>query len=62
MSKAFELKPKSYYDWNQQFIHSYPEEIVQENKKYEAKKVNSLGISEDNFADFLKEWKKKNNL
>jgi len=29
---------------------------------YKPKKVNSLGISEENFTDFLKEWKNKNNL
>lgn len=62
MSKAMQVKSKSYYDWNQQFISSSHQEVIQEIDTYKPKKVNSLGISEENFTDFLKEWKKKNNI
>ena len=50
MSKAL-----SYYDWNQSFkINS---ELEKESDK---KRINSLGVSDTYFKDFLKKWKDKN--
>ncbi|MHA2009095.1 MAG: hypothetical protein ACXABO_16830 [Promethearchaeota archaeon] len=49
-------KTVSYYDWEQSFRK--PSEL--EKKPYEKKKVNSLGISEVYFKDFMKKWKNKN--
>ena len=60
MSKAMHVESKSYYDWNQQFISSSPQKVSEEAIKYEPKKLNTLGISDENFTDFLKEWRKKN--
>ncbi|MFX1275340.1 MAG: hypothetical protein ACFFBP_00050 [Promethearchaeota archaeon] len=60
MSKAMQIKSRSYYDWNQQFLNSNSQEIIQGFNVYEENKMNSLGISKDHFKDFLKEWKEKN--
>jgi len=62
MSKAMHVESKSYYDWNQQFLNLQSPKVNEEESNYKPKKVNSLGISEDNFSEFLNEWKKKNNL
>jgi len=62
MSKAMHVKSKSYFDWNQQFINAHSPEVKEDVAVYKPKKVNSLGIYEENFTDFLKEWKNKNNL
>ena len=54
MSKAASNHSLSYYDWEKTFkkpnnIHSDKEE-----------KVNSLGISNDTFNNFIERWRKKN--
>jgi len=50
MSKAI-----SYYDWQKSFRNKPKSDNVlyQEDS-------NSLGISENNFKDFIKKWKEKN--
>jgi len=50
MSKAI-----SYYDWELSFKKKSEEELnLKEND------INSLGISDHNFKDFIKKWKKVN--
>ena len=50
MSKAV-----SYYDWQQSFRDKFKSDKIlnQDN-------TNSLGISENNFKDFIKKWREKN--
>ncbi|MCK4780955.1 MAG: hypothetical protein KAT57_12225 [Candidatus Lokiarchaeota archaeon] len=50
MSKAV-----SYYDWQQSFRDKTKSDkiLYQDN-------TNSLGISENNFKDFIKKWREKN--
>ena len=50
MSKAM-----SYYDWDLSFRRSISDDTPEEKEK-----VNILGISDNVFKDFLKEWKKNN--
>ncbi|MFW9973253.1 MAG: hypothetical protein ACFFDF_23920 [Candidatus Odinarchaeota archaeon] len=50
MSKAV-----SYYDWELSFKNkSEKVQIIQKDE------INSLGISDNNFKDFIKKWKEKN--
>ncbi len=50
MSKAV-----SYYDWELSFkSKSDLDQIIQKDV------INSLGMSDNNFKDFIKKWKKKN--
>ena len=58
MSKS--VKINSYFDWSQQFSRERSHDSFQESQNYKENKVNSLGISDDNFKDFINEWKKKN--
>ena len=54
MSKAIS-NYDSFYDWEKSFkIKSESE------KKIETQSTTSIGISEDNFKNFLKKWKKNN--
>ncbi|MFW9865754.1 MAG: hypothetical protein ACFFEN_06595 [Candidatus Thorarchaeota archaeon] len=52
MSKAV-----SYYDWKLSFKRKveYTGETLNDNDS-----VNSLGIKEESFKDFMKKWKEKN--
>ncbi len=50
MSKAI-----SYYDWELSFKKKSEEE-----KNLKEKDINSLGISDYNFKDFIKKWKETN--
>jgi hypothetical protein len=53
MSKAV----VSYYDWELSFnkkIDSYKDDLN------DNEPVNKLGISENNFKNFIKKWKEKN--
>jgi len=50
MSKAV-----SYYDWQQSF-----RDKSKSDKLLDQENTNSLGISENNFRDFIKNWKEKN--
>ena len=50
MSKAV-----SYYDWQQSF-----RDKTMSDKILNQDNTNSLGISENNFKDFIKKWEKKN--
>ena len=50
MSKAV-----SYYDWELSLKHkSEKEQIIREND------INSLGIFDNSFKDFMKRWKEEN--
>ncbi len=54
MSKAL-TNYDSFYDWENSFkINSESE------KKIEIQLTTSIGISEDNFKNFLKKWKENN--
>ena len=54
MSKAL-TNYDSFYDWEKSFkIKSESE------KKIETQSTTSIGISDDNFKNFLKKWKKNN--
>ena len=49
MSKAI-----SYYDWDLEHkSRNY-------SSKYPSRQLNSLGIADDDFKDFLNKWKKEN--
>ncbi|MHA1193363.1 MAG: hypothetical protein ACTSP9_13920 [Promethearchaeota archaeon] len=48
-------KVASYYDWSLGFKRSTKNEI---SKVSTLKSVNSLGMSDDDFKGFLKQWKK----
>ncbi|MCK4480088.1 MAG: hypothetical protein KAV01_06145 [Candidatus Lokiarchaeota archaeon] len=50
MSKAI-----SYYDWQQSFRDN-----TKSDKILNQDNTNSLGISENNFKDFIKKWREKN--
>ena len=50
MSKAV-----SYYDWELSFKNK-----SEKNQTTKSESVNSLGIPEYNFKDFMKKWKEKN--
>ena len=50
MSKAV-----SYYDWQQSF-----RDKIKSDKIPNQDNTNSLGISENNFKDFIKKWREKN--
>jgi hypothetical protein len=50
MSKAL-----SYYDWKQSFKNNT---VFEEQSDKE--KINSLGVSDTYFKDFLQKWKDKN--
>jgi len=50
MSKAV-----SYYDWQQSFRAK-----IKSDKITNQDNTNSLGISENNFKDFIKKWREKN--
>lgn len=50
MSKAV-----SFYDWELSFKMKSESE-----KKMKKENFNSLGISDNNFKDFMKKWKDKN--
>ncbi|MFX1502381.1 MAG: hypothetical protein ACFFDH_15580 [Promethearchaeota archaeon] len=50
MSKAV-----SYYDWELSF-----KDKSDSNKDIKKDNFNSLGMSDNNFKDFIKEWKGKN--
>ena len=50
MSKAV-----SYYDWQQSF-----RDKPKSNKDLDKDNSNSLGISENNFKNFIKKWKELN--
>jgi hypothetical protein len=50
MSKAV-----SYYDWELSFKNKPEKDQVVQREDF-----NSLGISDNNFKDFIKKWKEKN--
>jgi hypothetical protein len=51
MSKAV-----SYYDWNLSFKQTI------QSKPNDKDSINSLGMTDNNFKNFMKEWKEKNFL
>lgn len=50
-------KVASYYDWSLGFKRSSENEI---SKTSPLKSVNALGLSDDDFKNYLKQWKSKN--
>ena len=48
-------KSVSYYDWQQSFNDKSKSDNAQNQDD-----SNSLGISENNFKDFIKKWREKN--
>lgn len=50
-------KVASYYDWSLGFKRSTNNEI---SKVSTLKSVNTLGLSDDDFKGFLKQWKSQN--
>jgi len=50
-------KSSSFYDWEHQFRKNNKREIKKSKEKYS---VNSLGISDSNFKNFIKKWKEEN--
>ncbi|MFX0042264.1 MAG: hypothetical protein ACFE8L_05075 [Candidatus Hodarchaeota archaeon] len=55
MSKAVSSKSISFYDWELTF-----KKRTKNNLNIENKEINSLGLSDESFKDFMTEWKKKN--
>ena len=51
----FVERPKSYYDWQQSLKWK---QLSKE--QLNLKKINSLGIDDFEFKQYLKKWKKKN--
>lgn len=49
-------KVASYYDWTLNFKKNAPNHNLIANKP----KINSIGIKDNEFKDFLKKWKKQN--
>jgi hypothetical protein len=47
-------KSVSYFDWKKSFDHKHTSDHGFE------KEINSLGIPQDEFKDFMKKWKEKN--
>ncbi|MHA1195202.1 MAG: hypothetical protein ACTSRH_02315, partial [Promethearchaeota archaeon] len=52
-------KVVSYYDWSLGFKKNQPK-INHEKNNQMFKKVNSLGIPQDQFREYLKRWKERN--
>ena len=50
-------KSTSYFDWELSFRKNPP---LKERVKHNREKINSIGISTNNFKKFLQEWKEKN--
>jgi hypothetical protein len=55
MSKAVSSKSISFYDWELTF-----KKKTKNNLNNEEKEINSLGLSDENFKDFMTKWKEKN--
>ncbi len=55
MSKAASSNSLSYYDWELTFKKKSKNSLDNEDKT-----VNSLGISDESFKDYLANWKKRN--
>jgi len=55
MSKAV-----SYYDWELQFRRKTRSSVTETKRITKENIVNSLGISDNNYKDFMKKWKEKN--
>ena len=49
----------SYYDWSLGFKKNQPK-INHEKNNQMFKKVNSLGIPQDQFKEYLRAWKERN--
>jgi len=54
-----QAKTSSYLDWELSFRGLKPN-IINETYTFRKEKVNSLGISNTKFKDFMKTWKEKN--
>ena len=58
-SKPMQVKSSSYLDWELSFRGLKPQ-VINEKYSYKQESVNSLGITDSKFKDFMKEWKEKN--
>lgn len=58
-SKTMQVKTSSFLDWELSFRGLKPK-VINEKYIYKKEKVNSLGISDNKFKDFMKKWKEKN--
>lgn len=58
-SKPMQVKTSSFLDWELSFRGIKPN-VINEKYTYKKESVNSLGISDSKFKDFMKAWKKKN--
>ena len=58
-SKPMQVKTSSFLDWELSFRGIKPN-VINEKYIYKKENVNSLGISDSKFKDFMKAWKKKN--
>jgi len=58
-SKPMQVKTSSYLDWELSFRGLKPN-VINEIYTFRKEKVNSLGISDTKFKDFMKAWKEKN--
>ena len=55
MSKAASSNSLSYYDWELTFKKKSKSNLNNQNKD-----INSLGLSDESFKDFITKWKKRN--
>lgn len=58
-SKPMQVKTSSFLDWELSFRGLKPN-IINEKYTYPKDEVNSLGIADTKFKDFMKAWKEKN--
>ncbi len=58
-SKTMQVKTSSYLDWELSFRGIKPN-LIDEKYSYPKERVNSLGVSDNKFKDFMKDWKQKN--
>ena len=55
MSKAV-----SYYDWELQFRKKIKPPLFETKRRINTEVVNSLGVNDSEYKDFMKKWKEKN--
>ena len=58
-SKPMQVKTSSFLDWELSFRGIKPN-VINEKYIYKKESVNSLGISDSKFKNFMKAWKEKN--
>ena len=53
-------KVASYYDWELQFRKKTKPSVIETKRITNEEMVNSLGIPDYSYKDFMKKWKEKN--